>query len=70
MYKRQVYIDLNFIEALGGADAEATLAAMSPEDLVARTCDILFIGNPEWDEAKLDEYLAFLPGGRARACGE
>jgi len=67
---RVVYIDLNFIEALGGADAATKLAEMPLEDLVARTCDILFIGNPEWDEAKLDEYLAFLPGGRARACGE
>ena len=66
---RVVYIDLNLIEALGGADAEETLAAMSPEELVAFTCDLLFTGNLEWDEAKLDEYLAFLPEGRERACG-
>ncbi len=68
---RVVYIDLNLIEALGGADAEKTLADMSPEDLVARTCALLFNNNPEWDEAKLEAYLAdVLPEWEAKACGE
>ncbi len=66
---RVVYIDLNLIEAIGGPDGQATLAAMSPDELVAFACDLLFTDNPEWDEARLDEYLAFLPEGRARACG-
>ena len=64
------YIDLNLIEALGGADAADTLAAMSPEELVAFTCETLFTDNPAWDEARLDEYLDFLPDKTPRACRE
>ncbi|MBP6015160.1 MAG: ATP-binding protein [Candidatus Promineofilum sp.] len=67
---RVVYIDLNLIEAIGGADAAEKLADRSPEELVAFTCETLFADNPDWDEAKLQEYLAFLPEGEPRACRE
>ena len=62
------YIDLNLIEALGGADAAGTLANMSSAQLIAFTCQTLFSDNPEWEEVRLDEYLDFLPDRTPRAC--
>ena len=68
---RVVYIDMNLIDALGGADAAKKLDAMSPEELIAFTCKTLFTDNPEWDETKLEAYLAdSLPEWDAKACGE
>ncbi|CUS04524.2 protein of unknown function [Candidatus Promineifilum breve] len=66
----QLNVDLFDIEALGGADAAAKLAAMSPEDLIAFTCKTLFTNNPDWDEDRLEEYLAFLPDKTPQACNE
>jgi hypothetical protein len=43
---------------------------MSPEELIAFTCELLFTDNPDWDEAKLDEYRDFLPEGEPQACRE
>ena len=68
---RVVYIDMNLIDALGGADAAKKLDDMSPEELIAFTCKTLFTDNPEWDETKLEAYLAdSLPEWDAKACGE
>jgi hypothetical protein len=68
---RVTFIDLNLIDALGGADAAKKLDAMSPEELIAFTCKTLFTDNPEWDETKLEAYLAdSLPEWDAKACGE
>jgi hypothetical protein len=65
---RAILLDLDLIAAIGGTEAEMTLATMLPEELVDFTCRLLFTNNPEWNEARLDDYVSFLHDGKPQAC--